>query len=113
MRMRKVQQEIDKIGNVKIGNAEVGRMEWPFSATVIAPSIYGKTNSTQITARTSLFSAPGSIVISVVVHPDHVLIKTSTDNSSQDRMVLRGLKFLEPIHYVTGNSSSREFDIPE
>ena len=25
----------DKIGNEKIRNAEIGRMEWPFSATVV------------------------------------------------------------------------------
>ena len=51
----------------------------------------------------SLLSAPGSILIKttlmrslVVVDPDRVLVKTSTDNSRRQRDAQT--KFLKPIH---------------
>ena len=55
----------------------------------------------------SLFSAPGSVLIkttfmkSLPDAPDCVLVKTSTDNSRwQTGEMLRGSKFLEPIHFL-------------
>ena len=56
----------------------------------------------------SLLSAPGYqnnayevTTRGTVVHPDHVLVKTNTENmqSLADREMLRRSNFLEPIHF--------------